>query len=55
MFNSGAALAVDIHAGHSPGAALADFGLATAGLYVPVIPDAVSLLWGLSQGFYSAP
>ena len=55
MYNSGAALAVDIHEGNSSGASLAGFGLATAGLYVPVIPDAVSLLWGLSQGFYSTP
>lgn len=52
---SGAALAVELKDGADSWAMWADFGLDAAGLYLPVVPDAISLVWGVSQGFYTTP
>ena len=52
---SGAALAVDLKDGADSWGMWADFGLDAAGLYLPVVPDAISLVWGVPQGFYITP
>ncbi|MFZ2488906.1 MAG: hypothetical protein WAZ19_12370 [Anaerolineae bacterium] len=55
LLKSSARLRVDLANGTASAAAVGDVGLDVAGIWVPIVPDSISLVLGLGQGFYTTP